>query len=443
LQGAAEGVIPKSLRQKGCAQSRHDLESGCVDSDATHRRGTGDTHDIRRNLSGTRTDGATRISAPPFVRSNPGIAQVPKSTPLNAVHRAAGARMVDFGGWDMPVNYGSQIDEHHAVRRDAGMFDVSHMRVIDLAGDGADSPRAFLRYALANNVDKLKTPGRALYSCLLRDDGFVLDDLIVYFLREDFFRLVVNAATADRDIAWLSQLAARRAPGLRIIPRDDLAMIAVQGPHAREKVWRAVAGSEPVFGDLAPFNAVSLASPWGELFVARTGYTGEDGFEIVVPAAQAEALWEALRDAGVAACGLGARDTLRLEAGMNLYGQDMDESVSPLESGLAWTVDLASGRDFVGRAALLEHPVARQLIGLLLQDAGGVLRAHQIVHTERGDGEITSGTFSPTLKASIALARLPIGIAEGDVVNVDVRGRALKARVVKLPFVRHGKILVF
>jgi aminomethyltransferase len=443
LQGAAEGVIPKSLRQKGCAQSRHDLESGCVDSDATHRRGTGDTHDIRRNLSGTRTDGATRISAPPFVRSNPGIAQVPKSTPLNAVHRAAGARMVDFGGWDMPVNYGSQIDEHHAVRRDAGMFDVSHMRVIDLAGDGADSPRAFLRYALANNVDKLKTPGRALYSCLLRDDGFVLDDLIVYFLREDFFRLVVNAATADRDIAWLSQLAARRAPGLRIIPRDDLAMIAVQGPHAREKVWRAVAGSEPATGDLAPFNAVSLASPWGELFVARTGYTGEDGFEIVVPAAQAAALWEALRDAGVAACGLGARDTLRLEAGMNLYGQDMDESVSPLESALAWTVDLASGRDFVGRAALLEHPVARQLIGLLLQDAGGVLRAHQIVHTERGDGEITSGTFSPTLKASIALARLPIGIAEGDVVNVDVRGRALKARVVKLPFVRHGKILVF
>jgi aminomethyltransferase len=442
LQGAAEGVIPKSLRQKGCAQSRHDLESGCVDSDATHRRGTGDTHDIRRNLSGTRTDGATRISAPPFVRSNPGIAQVPKSTPLNAVHRAAGARMVDFGGWDMPVNYGSQIDEHHAVRRDAGMFDVSHMRVIDLAGDGADSPRAFLRYALANNVDKLKTPGRALYSCLLRDDGFVLDDLIVYFLCEDFFRLVVNAATADRDIAWLSQLAARRAPGLRIIPRDDLAMIAVQGPHAREKVWRAVAGSEPVFGDLAPFNAVSLASPWGELFVARTGYTGEDGFEIVVPAAHAEALWQALRDAGVAACGLGARDTLRLEAGMNLYGQDMDESVSPLESGLAWTVDLASGRDFVGRDALLERPVARQLIGLLLQDAGGVLRAHQIVHTERGDGEITSGTFSPTLKASIALARLPIGIAEGDVVNVDVRGRALKARVVKLPFVRHGKVLV-
>ena len=377
---------------------------------------------------------------PSFVRIRG--SQVPKTTPLNAVHRAAGARMVDFGGWDMPLHYGSQIDEHHAVRCDAGMFDVSHMRVVDLHGSGADSPRAFLRYALANNVDKLKTPGRALYSCLLRDDGFVLDDLIVYFLRENCFRLVVNAATAENDVAWLSRLAARRAPGLSIILRDDLAMIAAQGPHAREKVWRAVVGSEPATRDLAPFNAVSLASPWGELFVARTGYTGEDGFEIVVPAAHAEALWQALRDAGVAACGLGARDTLRLEAGMNLYGQDMNESVSPLESGLAWTVDLASGRDFVGRAALLDHSAARRLVGLLLQDAGGVLRAHQIVHTERGDGEITSGTFAPTMKASIALARLPIGIAEGEIVHVDVRGRALKARVVKPPFVRHGKVLV-
>jgi len=377
---------------------------------------------------------------PSFVRIRG--SQVPKTTPLNAVHRAAGARMVDFGGWDMPLHYGSQIDEHHAVRSDAGMFDVSHMRVVDLQGSGADSPRAFLRYALANNVDKLKIPGKALYSCLLRDDGFVLDDLIVYFLRENCFRLVVNAATAENDVAWLSRLAARRAPGLSIIPRDDLAMIAVQGPHAREKVWRAVVGSEPATRDLAPFNAVSLASPWGELFVARTGYTGEDGFEIVVPAAYAEALWQALRAAGVAACGLGARDTLRLEAGMNLYGQDMNDAVSPLESGLGWTIDLAGGRDFVGRPALLEHPATRQLVGLLLQDAGGVLRAHQIVHTERGDGEITSGTFAPTMKASIALARLPIGIAEGEIVDVDVRGRALKARVVKPPFVRHGKVLV-
>ncbi len=367
---------------------------------------------------------------------------MPKPTTLNAVHRAAGARMVDFGGWDMPVNYGSQIDEHHAVRRDAGMFDVSHMRVVDLHGEGAGSPRAFLRYALANNVDKLKTPGKALYSCLLREDGFVVDDLIVYFLREDWFRLVVNAATAEKDIAWLSRLAAQRAPGLSIVPRHDLAMIAVQGPHAREKVWRAVVGSETATKNLAPFNAVSLATPWGELFIARTGYTGEDGFEIVVPAANAEALWSALRAVGIAPCGLGARDTLRLEAGMNLYGQDMDETVSPLESGLAWTVDLESERDFIGKRALRAAPTGRRLVGLVLQDAGGVLRAHQAVHTDRGNGEITSGTFSPTMKQSIALARLPAGIAEGDVVRVEVRGRELNARVVKPPFVRQGKVLV-
>jgi aminomethyltransferase len=350
--------------------------------------------------------------------------------------------MVDFGGFDMPLHYGSQIDEHHAVRADAGMFDVSHMRVVDVHGSDTDSPRGFLRFALANNVDKLVTPGKALYSCLLREDGGVLDDLIVYFLREDWFRLVVNAATADKDIAWLSALAQRRAPALSIVPRDDLAMIAVQGPRAREKVWRAIPGSDAATRGLAPFHAASFATPWGELFVARTGYTGEDGFEIVLPAVHAQALWHALRDAGVAPCGLGARDTLRLEAGMNLYGQDMDETVSPLESGLAWTVDLKSVRDFVGRGALQATPVTRRLAGLVLQDAGGVLRAHQVVHTAHGDGEITSGTFSPTMKRSIALARVPDRVADRETVRVDVRGRLLQARVVKPPFVRQGRVLV-
>ena len=364
-----------------------------------------------------------------------------KTTPLNDLHRASGARMVDFGGWDMPVNYGSQIDEHHAVRRDAGMFDVSHMRVVDLHGDGANGPRLFLRYALANNVDKLTVPGKALYSCLLRDDGGVLDDLIVYFLREDFFRLVVNAATADKDVAWITALAAKRAPGLTITPRADLAMIAVQGPAAREKVWRAVPGSEAATGVLVPFSAATVPSPWGELFIARTGYTGEDGFEIVVPASRAKELWQALQAAGVAPCGLGARDTLRLEAGMNLYGQDMDESVSPLESGLGWTVDLVSERDFVGKGALTAREASREMMGLLLVDAGGVLRAHQVVHTDRGEGEITSGTFSPTMKQSIALARLPAGVAVGDIVHVQVRDRRLAARVVKPPFVRKGKVI--
>jgi len=358
-----------------------------------------------------------------------------KQTPLNATHRAAGARMVDFGGWDMPVNYGSQIDEHHAVRHDAGMFDVSHMRAVDLEGSGA---RDFLRRALANNVDKLKDPGKALYSCLLAPDGGVLDDLIVYFLREDFFRIVVNAGTAEKDIAWFRKLIAEYAPHLKLTPRDDLAMIAVQGPNARAKVWQALPGSEAASAGLKPFVGIAA----GEMFIARTGYTGEDGFEVMVPAVRAAATWRALAEAGVKPCGLGARDTLRLEAGMNLYGQDMDESVSPLVSGLAWTVDLASPRDFVGKAALVANAPAQQLTGLLLQEAGGVLRAHQKVHTPHGDGEITSGTFSPTLGKSIALARLPAGVALGDIVHVAVRDKRLAARVVKPPFARNGKPLV-
>ncbi len=360
-----------------------------------------------------------------------------KATPLNAIHRAAGARMVDFGGWDMPVNYGSQIEEHHAVRSDAGMFDVSHMRVVDLEGDGA---RDFLRFALANNVDKLKVSGKALYSCLLTPDGGVIDDLIVYFLREDFFRLVVNAGTADKDIVWLTTLLAQHPGGarLRLTPRADLAMIAVQGPNARAKVWRALPGSEAASAALKPF----MGAAFGDAFIARTGYTGEDGFEVMIPATRVEALWHALVLAGVRPCGLGARDTLRLEAGMNLYGQDMDETVGPLESALAWTVDLVSPRDFVGKAALLANPPARALKGLLLLDKGGVLRAHQVVHTERGEGEITSGTFSPTLAQSVALARLPAGVADGTIVHVAVRDKRLAARVVSPPFARNGKAMI-
>ena len=375
-------------------------------------------------------------SAPaPCLVHRPGSPPLLKTTPLNAVHRAQGARMVDFGGWDMPVNYGSQIEEHHAVRTAAGMFDVSHMRVVDLEGDGA---RAFLRYALANNVDKLKDPGKALYSCLLRPDGGVIDDLIVYFLTETWFRIVVNAGTADKDIAWFRELIARHAPLLTLTPRGDLAMIAVQGPEARAAVWRVLPGSEAATAALKPFTAATFDG----LFIARTGYTGEDGFELIGPAARIVELWSTLAAAGVRPCGLGARDTLRLEAGMNLYGQDMDETVSPLESGLAWTVDLASPRDFVGKSALLALARPRQFVGLLLQDKGGVLRAHQVVRTAQGEGEITSGSFSPTLGKSIALARVPPGVAEGDLVRVVVRDKELAARVVRPPFARNGKALI-
>ena len=355
-------------------------------------------------------------------------------TPLFEEHQRLGARIVDFGGWDMPLHYGSQIDEHHAVRRRAGMFDVSHMTVVDL--DRADV-RPWLRHLLANDVDRLQEPGRALYSCMLNETGGVIDDLIAYDLGGNRYRIVVNAATRAKDLAWLERHAAGHDVAVR--ERPDLAMIAVQGPEARElaaSLLLSDAHREAALM-LQPFQAAEL----GELFVARTGYTGEDGWEIILPAARAAVFWRGLEQAGAAPCGLGARDTLRLEAGMNLYGQDMDEDSSPLESGLGWTVAWQpADRDFIGRRALeaqRDSGPLRKLVGLLLQDKG-VLRSHQRVVVEGiGEGEITSGGFSPTLGRSIAFARVPAG--SGERVQVDVRGRLLAARVVRPPFVRLGK----
>ena len=368
------------------------------------------------------------------------------ATPLNAAHRAAGAKMVDFGGWDMPVNYGSQIEEHHAVRTDAGMFDVSHMCVVDIEGANA---RPFLRGLLANNVDKLQVAGKALYSCMLNVDGFVIDDLIVYFFREDWFRLVVNAGTAVKDLAWMAARNAATGSGVTITQRRDgeldatMALIAVQGPNARARVYQVLPGVEAIAGAMKPFNAVIVqATPFGDVMVARTGYTGEDGFELAFPAHQAQAAWDALLAAGVKPAGLGARDTLRLEAGMNLYGQDMDETVNPLDAGLAWTIDLVAERDFTGKAALLAMGQRFQFVGLILREKGGVLRAHQqVIATSGSVGEITSGTFSPSMQQAIALARVPMDVAVGDTVKVAIRDKMLAASVVKLPFVRNGKIL--
>ena len=351
-------------------------------------------------------------------------------TALYDTHAAAGAKIVDFAGWDMPIHYGSQIEEHHAVRRDAGMFDVSHMLSIDLAGADA---LPFLRRLLANDCAKLILPGKALYSCMLREDGGVIDDLIVYFFSPTRYRIVVNAGTADKDRAWMQKQTA--GFNVELKQRRDLAMIAIQGPNAREKFWCAFPSSRNKSEGLAVFQAAE----WNDWLVARTGYTGEDGFEIALPNHAAAGAWQALQAAGVAPCGLGARDTLRLEAGMNLYGQDMNESVGPLESGLAWTVDTKDAdRDFIGRKALTAP--TRQLVGLLLLDRG-VLRAHQHVFTTKGEGETTSGSFSPTLNQSIALARVPVGVAVGEEVAVEIRDKRLKAKVVKPPFVRNGKIL--
>ncbi len=358
-----------------------------------------------------------------------------RQTPLHAAHVAAGARMVDFAGWDMPVNYGSQIEEHHAVRRDAGMFDVSHMLSLDLAGPDAT---VFLRGLLANDVIKLTVPGKALYSCMLNEHGGVIDDLIVYRFGPSDYRLVVNAGTADKDVAWMRARIAATGANVTLAGRRDLAIIAIQGPRAVERVTAAIPELSSANGVPAPFSAARV----GDLLVARTGYTGEDGLEIAVPATRVEQMWSELIAAGVKPCGLGARDTLRLEAGMNLYGQDMDDTVSPLDAGLAWTVDFKDdSRDFVGRTALEANPASRRLLGLILEDKG-VLRSHMKVFTAAGEGETTSGSFSPTLEQSIAFARVPLATQPGEAVEVEIRGKRLKARTVKLPFVRNGKPLI-
>ncbi len=359
-----------------------------------------------------------------------------EKTVLNATHRALGARMVDFGGWDMPIHYGSQIEEHHAVRRDAGMFDVSHMTVVDLHGTRTHE---FLRYLLANNVDKLQSQGKALYSCMLNEQGCVIDDLIVYFFSEAYFRLVVNAATRDKDLAWIEKHAL--AFDVEVQERPDFAMIAVQGPHARSKVLGLLHEMDRErIEHMEKFSAAAAQGLQGvPLFIARTGYTGEDGFEILVSTTHAAELWQALAAAGVVPAGLGARDTLRLEAGMNLYGQDMDETVSPWEANLGWTVALDAERAFIGRdalQALKDAGVKRVMVGVVMDDKG-VLRHGQTVHTAHGDGQILSGSYSPTLNKAIGFARVPAGTT--GTVHVDIRGHEVPARIVKYPFVRGGK----
>jgi len=356
-------------------------------------------------------------------------------TPLYDQHLALGAKMVDFGGWDMPLHYGSQVEEHHQVRRDCGVFDVSHMTVVDVSGEQA---RDYLQRLLANDVARLKSTGRALYSAMLNERGGVIDDLIVY-LTDWGYRLVVNASTRDKDLAWMQAQAAGFAVEVR--ERPELAMLAIQGPHARARTSELVSQARAgLIHDLKPFQGMAD----GDWFIGRTGYTGEDGLEIILPAEQAPDFLSELVGAGIPPIGLGARDTLRLEAGLNLYGQDMTEDVSPLAANMGWTVAWEPAeRDFVGRAALEQQRAEGdlpKLVGLVLEERG-VLRAHQVVRVNGvGDGEITSGSFSPTLGKSIALARVPAGTAER--AEVEIRGKWYPVRVVQPTFVRHGKVLV-
>ncbi|MFN3785663.1 MAG: glycine cleavage system aminomethyltransferase GcvT, partial [Thiothrix sp.] len=320
---------------------------------------------------------------------------------------------------------------------------VSHMTILDL--QGAQS-KAFLRYLLANNVDKLENPGKALYSCMLTPEGTVIDDLIVYFISDTQWRVVVNAGTRAKDITWMQQQIA--SFDATLTERDDLSMIAVQGPNARAKVLSIMPAHEvalsealkPFYGTFLPAKDGTYPEMGADWFIARTGYTGEDGFEMMFPSEQAHKVWDALLAAGIKPIGLGARDTLRLEAGMNLYGTDMDETTSPLVSGLGWTIAWQpQDRDFIGRKALEAQKAAgipQKFVGLVLEGKG-VLRSHMKVICEGGDGETTSGTFSPTLGVAIALARVPASC--GDTCEVEIRGKRHPAKVVKPVFARNGK----
>ena len=367
-----------------------------------------------------------------------------KRTVLFQTHVSAGAKLVDFGGWEMPVNYGSQIEEHIATRTNCGLFDVSHMAAVDIVGSDA---KYFLQKVIANDVNKLKNNGQALYGCLLNEAGHVIDDLIIYRLDPNY-RIVINASTAATDLVWLNHHA-KEFSDLQLIPRradlpnqqNPQGMLAVQGPHALEIISHAIPELANACKELNVFHAGCFKTSLGEIMIARTGYTGEDGAELLMPAENTTTIWDLLVKAGAQPAGLGARDTLRLEAGMNLYGQDMNDTTNPLDAGLGWTIDRATNRNFIGKSAMESEGQKANFLGLVLQDKG-VLRAHQIVKTVDSVGEITSGTFSPSLQKSIALARLPLGVKIGDQVKVIIRDKELNAVVVKPPFVRHGKALV-
>lgn len=357
-----------------------------------------------------------------------------KQTPLYDQHQHAGAQIVDFCGWEMPLHYGSQLQEHHHVRGSVGMFDVSHLCIIDLIGDDT---YYFLRYLLANDIARLSNVGSALYTCLLNQAGGVLGDMVVYRIDHYDYRLVVNAVTRDKVIAWLQKHTDRYDVRLQV--RDDLAILALQGPDAISHLLGVM--EDAVLAEQLPSTRPFHFIQFNQMLMARTGYTGEDGFEIILPKDKLEWLWKQLLRRGVKPCGLGARDTLRLEAGLNVYGVDMTEQTSPLESNLTNTVSWAdASRDFIGKAALqqqLQQGLTRRLIGLGMQ-SDGMLRNHQKVYLANGQtGEITSGGFSPTLGHAIALARVPVDVITE--LFVESRGKRVAVQRINPPFIQHIK----
>lgn len=354
-------------------------------------------------------------------------------TPLYDQHLQAGGKLVQFAGFSLPINYGSQIEEHHAVRVSAGMFDVSHMTIIDLLGKETE---AWLRYMLTNDVGKLENGG-ALYSCMCNESGGVIDDLIAYRLEQNRYRLIVNAATREKDIAWLTQ---HKPSSVKIELPDQLALIAIQGPQALKCCKAAI---KELSGNSLELNTVPRFGciEYNDWFLGRTGYTGEDGVEVALPANDAADFWTTLGNHGVRPIGLGARDTLRLEAGMSLYGNDLDEDHTPVESGIAWTVDLTdSNREFIAKDLLKSQKqggARYHLLGLILEGRGVLRSGQAVVKDGVIVGAVTSGTFSPTRQQSIALARVD-SLFSGEC-NVVIRDNEQPAHTCSIPFVKNGE----
>jgi len=357
-----------------------------------------------------------------------------KRTPLHASHAELGARLVEFAGWEMPVQYAGVIEEHRAVRTAAGLFDVSHMGEVRVRGAGAES---FLQRLTPNDVSKL-APGRAHYSGLLTDRGTYIDDLLIYRLAADDFLVVVNASNAPRDFEWI---ASRVSGDAEVTDESDRwALIALQGPKAVEILEPLSPGAS----ELKYYGFRQGQVDGRPALISRTGYTGEDGFELYVDPEHAAPLWRRLLDAGASPAGLGARDTLRLEAAMALYGHEIDETTTPWEAGLDWVVKLGKG-DFLGRDALVaqkEAGLPRKLVGFEVEGRGIARQGHAVLSGEGGApvGVVTSGTWSPTFEKALGLAYVPPDLAApGTPLTLDVRGRQLAARVVETPFYRRPK----
>jgi len=354
-----------------------------------------------------------------------------KHTALYAKHLESNATLIEIGGWSMPSHYGSASQEHQAVRQHSGMFDVSHMTIVDVRGLDAE---AYLQKLLANDVTRLADTGKALYSAMLNNNGGIIDDLIVYNM-DGWYRVISNCITREQTLEWMT--AQSKGFEVTLTDRPELVIIAIQGPDALSKVKSVCTEAAGLIDSLNPFQSQVKAS-W---FYARTGYTGEEGLEVILPEEEAADFWQQLLDAGVTPCGLTAADTLRIEAGLNAYGKEMDESTSPLIANMRHTIAWQpEERHFFGREALeaeLAAGIKLKLVGLILSTDDIMSAEQKVVIEGLGEGVITSAAFSPTLQSSIAIARVPNDTSEH--CQVEIQGQLINAKVITLPFVRYGK----